>query len=141
MLLASTIAATAFNATRLGLAHALAMPLGAKAKVPHADVIAILLPEVNRYNVLSNLPKFARIAELFGENTERLSLREAAEVGVNTVEQLVIDVGAPRNLSEYGVTEAILPEMAEDGMTSGNIAVNPRAATAKDLVGIMHSCL
>ncbi len=141
MLLASTIAATAFNATRLGLAHALAIPLGAKSQGPHADVIAILLPEVNRYNVLSNLPKFARIAELFGENTVGLSLREAAEIGVNAVAQLISDVGAPRKLSDYGVTEAMLPEIAAEAMTSGNIAVNPRAATVKDLVTIMRGCL
>ena len=141
MLLASTIAATAFNATRLGLAHALAMPLGAKAKVPHADVITILLPEVNRYNLTANLPKFARIAELFGENANGLSLRQAAELGVNAVEQLIDDIGAPRKLGDYGVTEATLPEMAEEGMTSGNIAVNPRAATTEDLVEIMRGCL
>lgn len=141
MLLASTLAATAFNVTRLGLAHALAMPLGAKAKVPHADVIAILLPEVNRYNVVANLAKFARVAELFGENTAGLSLREAAEVGVKAVEQLIADVGAPRKLSDYGVKESALPEIAAEGMTSGNVAVNPRAATAKDLIAIMRGCL
>jgi alcohol dehydrogenase len=141
MLLASTMAAAAFNSTRLGLAHALAMPLGAKAKIPHGDVVSILLPEVMRYNVTGNLAKFARIAEILGESVEGMSPRTAADAGVAAVEQLVNDVGAPRKLGDYGVTEADLPPFAEEAMTSGNIAVNPRTASAKDLVGIMRRCL
>ncbi|WP_210163140.1 iron-containing alcohol dehydrogenase [Salinarimonas rosea] len=141
MLLASTLAAMAFNPTRLGLAHALAMPLGAHAKIPHADVISILLPPVMRFNVSANLPKFARIAELFGEQVSHLSLRQAAEAGVRAVEQLIEDVGAPRSLGLYGVEERDLVFYAEEGMRSGNIAVNPRATSQNDLVGIMQACL
>lgn len=141
MLLASTIAAAAFNATRLGLAHALAMPLGARAKIPHGDVVSILLPEVMRFNVVGNVAKFARVAQIFGECTPGMSLRQAAQAGVDAVEQLVADVAAPRRLSEYGVEESDLPELADEAMTSGNVAVNPRFTTAADLVAIMRRCL
>jgi alcohol dehydrogenase len=143
MLLASTLAACAFNSTRLGLAHALAMPLGAKAKIPHGDVVSILLPEVNRFNVVGNLEKFARIARLFGEPVEGMTLRAAADAGVAAVEQLVTDVAAPRKLGDYGVTAADLPALAEEAMKSGagNIVVNPRATTAADLEGIMRRVL
>lgn len=141
MLLASTMAAAAFNSTRLGLAHALAMPLGAMAKIPHGDVVSILLPEVMRFNVVGNPSKFAKIAEVFGEPTRGMSQRHAADVGVAAVEQLVTDVGAPRRLSEYGVASQDLQVMAEEAMTSGNIAVNPRVTTTADLVGIMRRSL
>lgn len=141
MLLASTLAACAFNPTRLGLAHALAMPLGAKAKIPHGDVVSILLPEVNRFNVVGNQEKFARIARIFGEPVDGISLRAAAELGVAAVDQLVADVAAPRKLGDYGVSVEDLPGFAEEAMTSGNIAVNPRFTTANDLVGIMRRSL
>ncbi|MCV2488190.1 iron-containing alcohol dehydrogenase [Geodermatophilus sp. YIM 151500] len=143
MLMASTLAAAAFNSTRLGLAHALAMPLGARAKIPHGDVVSILLPEVMRFNVVGNLAKFARIARIFGEPVDGLSLRAAADAGVAAVERLVTDVAAPRQLGDYGVTEADLPELAEAAMKSGagNIVVNPRATTSADLVGIMRRSL
>jgi alcohol dehydrogenase class IV len=141
MLLASTIAAAAFNSTRLGLAHALAMPLGAKAKIPHGDVVSILLPEVMRFNVVGNPTKFARIAEIFDERTPGMSQRTAADAGVAAVEQLVTDVAAPRSLGDYGVSKSDLADMAEEAMTSGNIAVNPRLTTADDLVGIMRRSL
>lgn len=141
MLLASTMAAIAFNSTRLGLAHALAMPLGAKAKIPHGDVVSILLPEVMRFNAVANQPKFAKIAQIFGEPIDGLSLSSAAEAGVAAVEQLVTDVAAPRKLGDYGVESDDLQELADEAMTSGNIAVNPRTTTAGDLVGIMRRCL
>jgi alcohol dehydrogenase class IV len=141
MLLASTIAAAAFNCTRLGLAHALAMPLGAEAKIPHGDLMAILLPEVMRFNFVADLDKFARIAALFGEPVEGLSPRAAAQAGVEAVDRLAVDIAAPRGLGAYGVTEDDLPGLAEEGIRSGNVAVNPRSATADDLVGIMRRCL
>ncbi|MDR5907127.1 iron-containing alcohol dehydrogenase [Franzmannia qiaohouensis] len=141
MLLASSLAAMAFNPTRLGLAHALAMPLGSQAKIPHADVISILLPPVMRFNVVANQEKFARIAELFGEQVNHLSLHDAAETGVRSVERLIRDVGAPDSLSDYGVREEDLEALAEEGLQSGNVPVNPRVTTAKDLVAIMRECL
>jgi len=141
MLLASSLAAMAFNPTRLGLAHALAMPLGSQAKIPHADVISILLPPVMRFNVVANQEKFARIAELFGEQVNHLSLHDAAEIGVRSVERLIRDVGAPESLSDYGVREEDLEGLAEEGLQSGNVPVNPRVTTAKDLVAIMQECL
>ena len=55
MLLASLSAALAFNPTRLGLAHALVMPIGANYKIPHSVGVAILLPEVMHYNLIGNL--------------------------------------------------------------------------------------
>jgi alcohol dehydrogenase class IV len=143
MLLASTMAAAAFAPTRLGLAHAMAMPLGAKAKIPHGEVISILLPEVMRYNVAGNLEKFARIAQIFGVDTRDRSLRDAADDGVNAVAQLISDIGAPTKLSAYGVVESDLEQLAIDSMESGrgNVVVNPRPATASDLAGIMRRCL
>lgn len=141
MLLASTMAACAFAPTRLGLAHAMAMPLGAKAKIPHGDVISILLPEVMRFNVNANLAKFARIASIFDVDIRALSLRAAAHAGVEAVSQLISDIGAPRSLAAYGVQESDLEQLAAESMESGNIVVNPRPATAEDLVDIMRKCL
>ena len=141
MLIASTMAACAFAPTRLGLAHAMAMPLGARAKIPHGDVISILLPEVMRFNMVANLDKFARIAQIFGVDTGSLSQREAAFAGVETVEQLVSDVDAPNSLSAYGVTGSDLEELAAESIVSGNIEVNPRPVTTDDLVDIMRRCL
>ena len=141
MLLASLSAALAFNPTRLGLAHALVMPIGANYKIPHSVGVAILLPEVMGYNLIGNLQKFVTIARIFGENTEGLSLRDAAELSVKTIRQLSEDVGIPDGLARYGVEEERLHDLAKAGMATGNVPVNPRAPTIDDLVGIMRRCM
>lgn len=142
MLLASTIAALAFNPTRLGLAHALCMPLGGKFKVPHGIANSILLPQVMEFNLAGNLEKFKEIAEIFGERTEGLSLREAAELSVKAIKQLNKDIGITMGLSKYGVTEEDLDFIAEEGMSaSGNILVNPRKPTLEDLKEIVRRSL
>lgn len=133
MLLASTLAAMAFNSTRLGLVHAYAMPLGSRFHIPHGLANAIMLPVVMRYNLPGNLAKFARIAEIFGEPMAGLSLRDAAERSVTAIEQLKADVGITARLGDFGMTEADLDGVAREAMVSGNVAVNPRQPTLEDM--------
>ncbi len=141
MLLASTMAAMAFNPTRLGLSHALAMPLGAKGHVPHSEAVAVTLGPVMRFNLPANHEKFARLAVLLGENPRGLSLPEAAELGVVSLEQLLRDVDAPDSFASYGYSESLLKEIAEDGMESGNVPVNPRITKTEDLLDILKQCV
>lgn len=141
MLLASTIAAMAFNSTRLGLAHAFAMPLGSRFHIPHGLANAIMLPTVMRFNLPGNLAKFARIAQIFGERIEGLSLREAAERSVSAIEQLQQDIGITQKLGDFGMTEADLHDVAAEAMLSGNVAVNPRQPTVEDMKALLRAKL
>lgn len=139
MLLASTIAAMAFNSTRLGLVHAFAMPLGAKFGIPHGLVNAIMLPEVMRFNHLANPRKFARIAEIFGEKTAGLPVEEAAALSVSAIEKLKLDVGITAKLSNFGVTEGRFDEIVDEAMLSGNVPVNPRQPTNDDMKALLRA--
>lgn len=141
MLLASTMAAMAFNTTRLGLAHSLAIPLGAKFNIPHGLVNAILLPEVMRFNLIGNTKKFIEIAEIFGEEIAGLSDREAAERAVNAIRKLNEDIGISQNLSDFHVKEEDLEEVAKEAMLSGNTPINPVKPTVNDLINICKSVM
>ncbi|MBA8862468.1 alcohol dehydrogenase [Ochrobactrum anthropi] len=139
MLLASTIAAMAFNNTRLGVVHAFAMPLGAKFGIPHGLVNAIMLPEVMRFNHLSNAKKFARIAEIFGEDISGLSAEQAALLSVDAISKLRADVGISAKLSNFGVTPERLDEVVEEALQSGNVPVNPRQPTHDDMRALLQA--
>jgi alcohol dehydrogenase class IV len=141
MLLASTIAAMAFNTTRLGLAHALAMPLGGQFKIPHGVVNAILLPEVMKFNLIGNQAKYAEIARIFGEKTDHLSEREAAERAVEAIRQLNKDIGITQTLSDYGVEEEHLERIVDEAILSGNVPVNPVRTTKEDLKNICRALM
>ncbi|WP_077624710.1 iron-containing alcohol dehydrogenase [Sediminibacillus massiliensis] len=141
MLMASTLAAMAFNSTRLGLAHALAIPLGAHFKIPHGVVNAMLLPEVMEFNLIGNTDKFIEIARIFGEKVEQLTDREAAERAVKAVRQLKTDVGITQTLTDYGVEEQHLDLITEEALLSGNVPVNPVKPTQEDLKNICRSLM
>ena len=46
------------------------------------------------------------------------------------------ELGIPAGLEEVGVTRDKFDAMADDAMKSGNIAVNPRSTTKKDVLAL-----
>jgi len=138
MLLASTMAAMAFTRTRLGNVHAMSHPVGAYFDVPHGVANALLLPYIMDWNLPGCLDTFPRVARALGETTDGLSPRAAADVAVDAVRQLSRDLGIPERLRDVGVTRDAIPAMAADAMKSGNVAVNPRATTYEEMVGLFE---
>ena len=136
MLLASTIAALAFNNTRLGLVHALTMPLGARFHIPHGLANGIVLPAVMAYNLRGAARKYARVAALLGEATEGLTEREAAQLSVPAVAALKRETGLTQTLADFGVTEESLDWLAGEAMKSGNVPINPVRPSLDDLKAI-----
>ena len=51
------------------------------------------------------------------------------------------DLGIPACLADVGVTEDKIPQMAVDAMKSGNVTVNPRATTTKDVEALYHKAM
>lgn len=142
MLMGSLIAALAFNETRLGIAHAWSSPLGAYYPVSHGVANAILLPNVMEFNLIGAPEKFARIAELMGENITGLTAMEAARKSVEAVRNLMIDINIPLHFKEViDIDEEMIPRIAEDAIKSGNNLVNPRRPNIEDLIEICKKSL
>ena len=142
MLLASTMAGMAMNPTRLGLAHALAMPLGSwELRVPHGAANAITLPPVMRFNAVAGPERFVDVARALGEQVDGLSPMEAALRAADSVRRLARDVGIPERLGHFGVAESHVAAIVDEAMKSGNVAVNPRFTTAEDLTEILRQAL
>jgi alcohol dehydrogenase class IV len=142
MMLASTMAGIAMNPTRLGLAHALAMPLGSwDLRVPHGVVLAILLPFVMEFNYLAEPARFVEVARALGVPVDGLPVMEAARRSLEAVREMSRDVGIPEGLSGFGVREEHVAKVVEEAMKSGNVPVNPRRANAEDLALILHRAL
>ena len=142
MLLASTMAGIAMNPTRLGLAHALAMPLGSwDLRIPHGIAIAVTLPRVMRFNYAAAPERFANVARALGEPMEQLSLDEAAQLAVVAVENLARDVGIPKGLAQCGLRRNHIQPVVEEAMKSGNVVVNPRQTSEEQLSTILEQSL
>jgi alcohol dehydrogenase len=142
MMLASTMAGIAMNPTRLGLAHALAMPLGSwSLHVPHGLILAMLLPLAMEFNYLAQADRFVDVARALGEPIDHLSRVEAARSAVEAVRALARDTGIPASMAAYGLREEHIKPVVEEAMKSGNIPVNPRKTAAADLERILRSLL
>ena len=73
----------AFNNASLGYVHAMAHQLGGLYNLPHGVCNAILLPHVEKFNLMPNHKRFADIAAAMGENVDGLSVRDAADAAIN----------------------------------------------------------
>ena len=142
MLLASTMAGIAMNPTRLGLAHALAMPLGSwDLHIHHGTIIAVTLPEVMAFNHPAAPERYAAIAEALGEDIAGLSLEAAAARSVDAVRRLCRDVGIPPKLGALGLREDQVDLIVDEAMKSGNVLVNPRATNRAEMEAVLRASL
>jgi alcohol dehydrogenase len=142
MLLGSTLAGIGMNPTRLGIVHALAMPLGSwHLKIAHGTGNAILLPHVMTFNAETAPGPYKRVAQALGADISNVSDQEAAQLSVEIVRNINKEIGIPAHLSEVGLTENMIPKVCEVAMKSGNIAVNPRPCTQSDLEKICKEAL
>ena len=142
MMLASTMAGMAMNPTRLGLAHALAMPLGSwDLKIPHSVAIAVTLPEVMAFNCVAAPGRFVAVARALGEQVDDCPVLEGAARAAGAVRRLADDVGIPGGLSGYGLAERHIPEVVDEAMKSGNVTVNPRRTSREQLAEILRRAL
>jgi len=98
----------AFNNASLGYVHAMAHQLGGFYDLPHGVCNAILLPHVERFNLIAKVNRFVNIAIAMGQSVGYLSDRDAAEKAIESIERLSSDIGIPKGLSSLGVKKKTL---------------------------------
>lgn len=126
MLIAATLAGTAFSNSQLGMVHALAHPVGAKFGVPHGVANSILLPHCILYNLDACPELYARIAEAMGKEVRGMDLLKAAEQAAVAIWEFTKAIGMPQTLREVNVEESGLAECANDALMDGTIVYNPK---------------
>jgi len=141
MAYAEYLAGMAFNNASLGHVHAMAHQLGGFYDLPHGVCNAILLPHVQRFNMIAKMPRFKDIAVAMGENVSGLSDRAAAEKAMEAIRTLSGDVGIPSGLRELGVKEQDLRIMAENAQKDACGFTNPRCPTLADVIEIYRWAL
>ncbi|CAA7600123.1 Alcohol dehydrogenase, iron-type, conserved site [Acididesulfobacillus acetoxydans] len=141
MAYAEFLAGMAFNNASLGYVHAMAHQLGGFYDLSHGVCNAILLPHVANYNILANPQRFADIAGAMGKNIERLSVRDAADVAIESIRCLSQDVGIPSGLKELGVKEEDFLTMAQNAMKDACSFTNPRILTLKEVIELYKRAL
>ncbi len=134
---AATVAGLAFGSGGLGAVHALAYPLGTEYHMTHGRTNAIMLPHIMKFNLSGNPAKYARIAELMGQDINGYSMYEAAAMAVDAVKELLDTIKVSYNLSDYDIPTKDLPKLVDGGMKQARLFVpNPRDLIREDVESI-----
>ena len=134
MAYAEYLGGMAFNNASLGHVHAMAHQLGGFYNLPHGVCNAILLPWVEKFNLIAKVDRFVDIAKAMGEPVEGLSPRAAAEKALEAISKLSTDVGIPAGLKQLGVKEVDLKIMAENAQKDVCAFTNPRCPKLDDVI-------
>ena len=138
MLIAANLAGSSFSHSMVGCVHSMAHAVGGIARVPHGVANAILLPHGMEYNFEVAKEKYARLAPLMGEDVSGLPVEEAARKTIEAVRGLGRRLSAldaiPVRLRDAGVSQEMLPQIAEAAVEDGTIVYNPREVEADELL-------
>lgn len=132
MSLASLIAGMAFNQKSVGLVHACSHQLSSKANLPHGLGNAIMLPYVLRFNKIVCSDKYATMGAALGFDFSNVD--DCSEKFISEIESLNKDLNIPRKLSECGVKETDIPEMAKHALSDISILTNPLQVITSEMV-------
>lgn len=130
MLAASCIAELAANATRLGLAHALAVPLGATHGVPHGLAVGMMLPPMCAFNEEVEPERYQRIATALDPESHNLS---------EALSSLYSDIGMSTRLRDFSVEPDSFDRVIDLAMRSDNVQANPRVADREELRALLQA--
>ena len=128
------------------LAHAMAYPVGNNYHTKHGETIAALTPASTLgYNVASDPPRFARVAEMLGADTSGMSTHQAANTAREEFIGLQRDLNVlPSGLHELaGITTDDISELAESTVNSQQrlLRCNPRPVSEEDVEEVFRNAL
>jgi alcohol dehydrogenase class IV len=143
MLVAANLAIAPTGVGATGITHSMSHPCGARYGVPHGVANAINLPPVIEFNAVTSDEvgdQFRGTAELLGVDAGGGG-EQLGQALADHVRQLRARLGLPGRLSEVGVPEDGITQLAEDAMGEGSTLVNPRQPSEEDFIELFHQAL
>ncbi|WP_243355461.1 iron-containing alcohol dehydrogenase [Bacillus litorisediminis] len=143
MSLGALQAGMAFSNASVCLVHGMSRPIGALFHVPHGFSNAMLLPAVLEFSQALCVDRLADLGRYFNPEANRLSNEEAADIAVQSVKKLCLELNIP-NLQGWGIDqeqfESALDKMATDALASGSPQNNPRVPAKEEIEELYRIC-
>jgi alcohol dehydrogenase class IV len=125
-------AGVAIENAMLGICHSCANPLTAHYGLAHGAAIGVLLPHVIRFNATAAEHLYAQLVGDMGNRNGK----PASEVLADRLAELVALADQPVRLRDCGVTQSILPLLAEEANQQWTARFNPRSVAESDLLHV-----
>lgn len=126
MQLGAYFAGAAIEASMLGATHSCANPLTAHYGTPHGEAIAVMLPNVVRWNAVGIADRYAELLRIAGHFIGS----DPGEELARRLEQLAQTGKLPRQLRTMNVPRRDLKMLAEEAAKQWTGTFNPRAWNA-----------
>ncbi len=137
MLLAAHLAGVATANTGLGLCHAVGHSLGGRWNIAPGVALAMLLPDVLRFNLMVYTERMADVAFALGVGDTHADARRNAAAAIDAVTALRDEVGLNQLIGDFGITEADFGQIAADALDDEVLANTPRPPTGDDIRAIL----
>ncbi|MDB5311475.1 MAG: dhaT 2 [Gemmataceae bacterium] len=138
MLLGAHFSGMAIESAMLGVCHSCANPLTAHYGITHGVAIGVMLPHVVRFNAAGDAAVGALYAQLIGDHHGHNG-RPAADALADRISELLAHAGLPTTLKECGVSQTILPLLAEEANEQWTARFNPRPVTDAEILRLYQA--
>ncbi|NQW00096.1 MAG: iron-containing alcohol dehydrogenase [Rhodospirillales bacterium] len=134
MMMAASEGAMAF-AKGLGAVHSMSHAIGANEtlRLHHGTLNAVVLPTVLRFNA-------AHVGDKYDQLRRAMGLAENASIS-DWISEFNSTLGLPENLSVMGVTNAMIPDLAQHCMTDACHFSNPKRPTVDEYEAMFAEAL
>ena len=136
LMLGALQAGIAFSNSSVALVHGMSRPIGAHFHVSHGLSNAMLMPAITAWSAPAALPRYALCAKAMGVAAEGEADQLAVARLVEALQQINADLAVPTP-REYGIDPdrwtALIPLMAQQALSSGSPANNPRVPEVKEI--------
>jgi alcohol dehydrogenase len=126
MMLASSMAAMAFNVAGLGAAHGTGHALSARLDNAHGQTLATMLPHVMAYNLEACTEKYASVAARLGVARDAASPTDNARAAIDAVFRLRDEMALAKTIRVLGASDNLLPLLVADAAADLVNRSNPR---------------
>ncbi len=120
----------------LGVCHGCANPLTAHYGVTHGIAIGVMLPHVIRFNAPAVESSVRRTGR---ETRDCRTAGRPRRCWPIAVAELTGAAGLPQSLKECGVSDTILPLLAEEANQQWTARFNPRPVTEADILKLYQA--
>lgn len=144
---ASLMAGVAFSNSMVGAVHAIGHACGAVAHVHHGMAMSILLPFVMEYNMDMIEDLYAELLislagdEVFASTPKDKRAEKSVEIIRNLQKELKDACGLHSKLSDAGVSQEQLEDIAKTALNDGAMSPNPKDLKFEDVLSILKKAM
>jgi len=138
---ADTLAGLCIANAGVTLPHGMGMAIGGMyPKVAHGEALAIVYPAFAAFTWESAIPQFSKLARILNPGLKTLSDTEAASQSPAEITKFLQAIHLNKSLSEVGMPEDEILQLATHCMVLPDYKGNPRVATENEMIELVKSC-